>query len=189
MKKLLLLFAAVLFVQPLWGRPTDACPETGNATNGPEAPLNIFTNGPGKVYAFEIERDRHGRELIRQVQDGEMLPVGSHFALLAEPASGYQFSNWNQVTIYSLTTTIIDDLGGTPMTNYDTATEIEEWPPETNDVEPVLLQEVPPVKVIYSSISTNFSGISVTNSLLTVTEGWRANFAALPPKPPFRHRY
>jgi hypothetical protein len=180
MKKLLLLFGAVLLAQPLLAQPPEAFPGCSENTNLSFAPLFLYTNGPGKIYAFTVgDHDR-----LRLVEAGEELPVGGRFALLAVPERGYELTNWNAVNVFTLTTAITETLGSADTTYFNTSTIISDLPPTSKD--PVLIEEVPAVDVILATITTNVGGAFVTNSELTQAKGWQANFVALPP--PRRHR-
>lgn len=75
--------------------------------------LTLITNGPGSIFIF---------------QDGHLLPhgrtpaVGHRIELLALPDKGFVLSNWNPVNVYTLGSTIIDNLTDPPTTNTQTST-------------------------------------------------------------------
>ena len=165
MKRIVLLLATILMVQSLWAQLSDNFPDaTGSAADVSYAPVYVFTNGPGKIYIF----DRN-----ETVVDGQMLPVGGRFRLVAVPDPGYEFVSWYPVNVF-ITTVVTFDAEGNP--NPPT-TSIDASPVPQPVDHRVLKSEVQPITVLYDDGLT----------LITEGSGWQANFE---PKPsPGRRRH
>jgi hypothetical protein len=116
------------------------------------APLFLYTNGFGKIYIFQDGR---------QIQDGQMLEVGSKFTLIAIPGEGYKFKNWNPVNVNIFVLSYLDSSGNT-----NTITTIApQIQPQTIGGF-ILKSEVQPEVVINDTPE-----ISLTGDV-----GWQANF-------------
>lgn len=158
MKRIVLLLAAILVVQPLWAQSLDGFTgAAGPTANVSVAPVYVFTNGPGKIYIF----DRN-----QTVVDGQILPVGSRFRLVAVPDPGYQFVSWYPVNVF-ITTVVTFDGDGNP--NPPT-TSIDASPVPRPVDRHVLNRDVQPVTVLFDD------GIT----LIAEGFGWQANFEPLP---------
>jgi hypothetical protein len=109
------------------------------------APLLLYTSGSGRIIPFE---------------DGQMLPVGRRYFMIAIPDRGYVFTNWMPVSVFTTTAIVTNNGVPTVLTNTITST----GPAYTRC--PALIFTMQPVEVIED------------NSLLTisVSEGWQANF-------------
>jgi hypothetical protein len=115
------------------------------------APLLLFINGAGGV---------------SPVVNGEMLEVGQSYTMTATPDSGFSFSSWQPVNVFTLTSYIVDIGGGVSTNMSVTASPVPEY---INT--PSLSFTMQPEDLIY-----NNPGVS------TITEGrgWQANFEPVP---------
>lgn len=171
MKKFVLFLSVVLMVQPSRAQLLNDFPDAAApAADASFAPLLVFTNGPGSIYAYEIADDARS-----PVQSGQMVLVESRFLLEAVPDRGCEFEGWNPVNVYTLTSTMIDTSGGVEVTNTIVSTEISPLPQIVDGH--ALVGEIEPLTVLFTSTYTNFNGIVITNNELTLGKGWRANFA------------
>lgn len=165
MKRIVLLLAAMLVVQPLWAQSSGEVPDATDPTSNISlAPVYVFTNGPGRIYIFE-----RGQTVV----DGEMLPVGSRFRLVAVPDPGYEFVSWYPVDVFTITVVTFDSEGNPnpPTTSIDASPV-----PQPVDRR-VLHSEVQPITVLFDDGLT----------LITESFGWQANFQ--PISSPGRRRY
>jgi hypothetical protein len=171
MKKMLLLLVAIVLVEPLHAQLIDDSSVAEQVTDASVAPLYVFTNGPGRIYAFE----RLDGNPFYLVQAGETLPVGNRVVLYAVPNPGYQFKNWNLVNVFTLTSTIVNDLDGTVITN-NSSINVSKLP--TTFRWPEMVTEVQPPIVLFTTYTTNLDSSIVTNNVLTAFGGWQANFVS-----------
>lgn len=120
---------------------------------GTLVPLPLFIDGNGSITPY---------------QDGQLLEAGQNYEMTAIPDAGFVFSSWQPVNVYTLTTDIIDTLGGSPQTNISTSTDDSPLPATSEQT--TLDFTMSPINVVYSS----------ETSTLTLTTGWQANFTAVP---------
>ena len=106
-----------------------------------------------------------------------MLCVGRTYQMCAVANPGAVFTNWVRLNVYTLKSTLIDNLGGFPVTNYDTSVDVTREPEDFHG--PLLSFTQEPEELIYASVSTS-GGVAVTNDSLTLTHGWEANFVPAP---------
>ncbi|MEI9960947.1 MAG: hypothetical protein WDM76_07375 [Limisphaerales bacterium] len=108
------------------------------------APLFVFTNGSGTISPFQY---------------GQLLNVGQSYDLTAIPNSGFVFSTWQPVNVFTITTALTNNNGDTLLIS-----SLNTSPVPTYTTEPVLNFIMQPEVVI------------VANPLLTITgsSGWQA---------------
>jgi hypothetical protein len=112
-----------------------------NATN---APLFLSITGEGRVVPFH---------------DGEMLQVGRKYIMAAIPDRDYVFTNWTEVQVFILITSVTNN---------------GETFPTTNTVEvPLVFTNNPVLRFTQQSVNVLFSS---PDSSLTESTEWRANF-------------
>jgi hypothetical protein len=116
------------------------------------APLFLYTNGPGRIYAFQDGR---------QIQDGQMLEVGGKLTLIAIPDEGYKFKNWNPVNVNIFVLSYLDPSGNTNTIT----TIVPQFLPQTIGGF-ILKSEVQPEVVINDNPDISLIGAA----------GWQANF-------------
>lgn len=159
MKRIFVLLATVLAVQPLWAQLSVDLPDTADpAADVSFAPVDVFTNGPGRIYIFERGRS---------VADGQMLPVGSRIRLIAVPDPGYEFVSWYPVNVFSFTEVTLGADGNPATTNYSVVASPVPRPVNHH----ILDREVLPLTVLY-----DVPGVRV----ITQSLGWQANFEPIP---------
>ena len=115
------------------------------------APLHLFINGLGGV---------------SPLLDGEMLEVGQSYDMTAIPDSGFAFSSWQPVNVFTFTSYIVDP-GGTVSTNISVVSS----PVAQFTYTSSLSFTMQPENLIYDN-----AGVQ------TITEGsgWQVNFEAVP---------
>ena len=115
------------------------------------APLHLFINGAGGV---------------SPLLDEGMLVVGQSYIMTAIPDSGFSFSSWQPVNVFTLTSFIVD-VGGGVFTNVS-----------------VIASRVPQyINTPSLSFTMQPENLIVDNpGLFTITEGsgWQVNFEAVP---------
>jgi len=115
------------------------------------APLHLFINGAGGV---------------SPVLNGEMLEVGRSYTMTAIPDTGFSFSSWQPVSVFTFTSFIVD-VGGGVSTNVSV---IASPVPEYINT-PSLSFTMQPEILVYDN-----PGVST----LTEGRGWQANFEPVP---------
>lgn len=159
MKRIVLLLITILMIQSVWAQSSGDVPGATDPTaNISVAPVYAFTNGPGRIYIF----DRN-----QTVVDGELLPVGSRFRLVAVPDPGYQFVSWYPVHVFTFTEVTLDSQGNP---NPPTTSIVVSPVPQPVDRR-VLKSEVQPITVLFDDGLT----------LITEGFGWQVNFEPIPP--------
>lgn len=118
---------------------------------GTFAPLYLFTNGGGSM---------------TPLQNGQLLQVGQTYDMTAIPDSGFAFSSWQPVNVFTFTEFIINPSGDTNFVVSVTASPVPEYTSQ-----PMLEFTMQPVAVIYDNPGVR-----------TITEGtgWQANFVTIP---------
>ena len=111
-------------------------------------PLFIYKNGPGKVAA--------------QFSFGQLFMDGRYYHLIAVPDRGYEFSNWQEVDVFTVTQYLY--FYGQRIEPPIISTDVTPVPHYIYD--PLLL--LPEQKVDYI--------LSSTNVMITESIGWQANF-------------
>lgn len=154
MKGLVTLLATVLAVQPLLAQLAEDSSSSDPTANGLLAPVYAFTNGPGQIRIYEQGH---------VVDAGELLPIGSKCHLVAVPGPGYQFVNWNPVTVFTLTE-VTSGAEGSPG---ETNTSVIVSPISKYVDHPKLENEVQPITTLYE-----LPGVRT----ITEGQGWQANF-------------
>jgi hypothetical protein len=126
---------------------------------GTLASLYLSISGSGEIYPF---------------QDGQMLEVGQSYQMTAVPDSGFAFSSWQPVHVFTLTSTVIGGTTAAPITNVTTSI-IPNLAPVyfTAAVLPFTMQ---PVQVLYNT----------NGNALTEGSGWPANFEPIPEPSAYR---
>jgi len=160
MKNACSLLAVILTVPSLFAQeaPEFHADSTRPNCRVTDAPLRLFTNGAGRIFPFH---------------DGQELQVGRTYVLRAVPDRGFVFSNWNQVNVFTLTTSEIDYNTSPPITNLVTSVDLS--PLTAATTHPWLSFKMEPVTVLF-----NTNGNSLTLSI-----GWQANFVPRERKPAF----
>ena len=115
------------------------------------APLHLFINGSGGV---------------SPLLDGEMLEVGQSYDMTAIPDSGFAFSSWQPVNVFTFTSYVVD-AGGTVSTNISVLSSPVAQFTYTSSLSFTMQSE----NLIYDNPGVN-----------TITEGsgWQVNFEAVP---------
>ncbi|HEY1786642.1 MAG TPA: hypothetical protein VGJ73_00735 [Verrucomicrobiae bacterium] len=124
-------------------------------SQGTLAPLYVFTNGNGNITPY---------------QSGQMLEVGQSYDLLATPAAGYQFSSWEQLSVFVFTQTNYSQFGDPIL------------PPVISIVPLVVLTNFYEANLEFEMQDT----VLVTASSPNIVEaiGWQADFVPIPvPEP------
>ena len=118
------------------------------------APLHLFINGSGGV---------------SPLLDGELLEVGQSYDMTAIPDSGFAFSSWQPVNVFTFTSYIVD-AGGPVSTNISVVSSPVAQITYTSS----LSFAMQPENLIYDN-----PGVT------TITEGsgWQANFEPVPEPP------
>jgi hypothetical protein len=111
------------------------------------APLYLFINGAGKV---------------SPLTNGEFLTIGQSYNMSAIPCSGFAFSSWQPVDVFTFTNFVVDANGNT-----NAAVSVVPSPIPTFTSQPSLNFTMEPVEVVYD----NPGVLTVTRST-----GWQANF-------------
>jgi hypothetical protein len=114
---------------------------------GTNEPLSLFINGGGSV---------------SPLTNGEVLEIGQSYNMVATPDTGYVFSSWQSVNVFTFTTYVTDTNGNTSPVVTMTVSPL---PAFTN--QPSLHFVMQPVVVIYDN-----PGVST----ITKSSGWQANF-------------
>ena len=138
MKTTLLLLAAVLATEQL----------PAQDFNDLYAPLMLYTNGDGRVLPF---------------RDGQMLETGRRYSMIAIPSSGFAFSSWQPVVVFTFIEYTYDASHNlVERTSTDVIAEDEYI------TKPVLRFTMEPEEVLFD-----------VPNVRTITEsfGWQANFA------------
>jgi hypothetical protein len=115
------------------------------------APLHLYINGAGAV---------------SPLLNGDMLQVGQSYSMTAIPDSGFAFSSWQPVNVFTFTSYIVD-AGGTVSTNISVISS----PVAQFIYTSSLSFTMQPENLIYDN-----PGVST----LTEGGGWQANFEPVP---------
>ena len=115
------------------------------------APLHLFINGAGGV---------------SPLLDGQMLEVGQSYTMTAIPDSGFAFSSWQPVNVFTFTSYVLDAGGGVSTNISVNASPVPQY---INT--PSLSFTMEPVEVLFDN-----PGVMT----LTRDSGWQANFEPVP---------
>jgi hypothetical protein len=114
------------------------------------APLLLFTNGAGSVSLF---------------QGGQLLVVGQNYEMEGVPDSGFEFSSWQPVDVFT-TFEVFEDISGNLQTNVNVISS----PENEYTLQPVLDFTMQSVTLVLDTEST----------IITETGGWQVNFVPVP---------
>jgi hypothetical protein len=159
-----LLLITLLLGQRLWAQPSSEIRDRAEpAMTGPMAPLLVFTNGSGSIFA--IAHSGGGSFLVNP---DDMLPVGDHITLFAIPAPGYEFKSWQPANVFFFEETT---LNSQMQPNPEVTSEVVS-PTPREILSPVLEFRLSRLNIIY-----DFPGVRT----ISQGSGWQADFEPLPP--------
>ncbi len=117
-----------------------------------------------------------GQGTISPDYSNAVLAVGGHYHMTAtaKPGSGFAFTNWTGFNTYTLTSLIINNLGPITETNVNVSTDIVSEGVLTNG--PTLAFTMAGPQNIYTTSGTNADGSVITSTILTLIQGYQANF-------------